>query len=45
MGYYLNRLDETVFMAVPKSLQTEFDIHYRLESCVWYYRAVLEFVP
>ena len=34
MGYPLNRLDEPVFMAVPKALQTEFGIHYRLESCV-----------
>ena len=34
MGYRLNRLDEPVFMAVPKPLQTEFGIHYRLESCV-----------
>ena len=33
MGYRLNRLDEPVFMAVPKPLQTEFGIHYRLESC------------
>ena len=33
-GYRLNRLDEPVFMAVPKSILTEFDIHYRLESCV-----------
>ena len=32
MGYRLNRLDETVFMVVPKPLLTEFDIHYRLES-------------
>ena len=34
MGYCLNRLDETVFMAVPKPLLNEFGIHYRLESCV-----------
>ena len=33
MGYRLNRLDEPVFMAVPKPMLTEFDIHYRLESC------------
>ena len=33
MGYRLNRLDEPVFMAVPKSMLTEFGIHYRLESC------------
>ena len=34
MGYRLNRLDEPVFMAVPKPMLTEFGIHYRLESCV-----------
>ena len=34
MGYRLNRLDEPVFMAVPKIMLTEFGIHYRLESCV-----------
>ena len=33
MGYSLNCLDETVFMAVPKPLLTEFGIHNRLESC------------
>ena len=33
MGYRLNRLDEPVFMAVPKPILTEFGIHYRLESC------------
>ena len=33
MGYRLNRLDEPVFMAGPKPMQTEFGIHYRLESC------------
>ena len=32
MGYRLNRLDEPVFMAVPKPTLTEFGIHYRLES-------------
>ena len=31
MGYRLNRLDEPVFMAVPKPMLTEFGIHYRLE--------------
>ena len=33
----MNRLDEPVFMAVPKPMLTEFGIHYRLESCenVW----------
>ena len=34
MGYRLNRLDELVFMAGPKPMQTEVGIHYRLESCV-----------
>ena len=33
MGYRLNRLDETVFMAVPKVMVIEFGIHYRLEGC------------
>ena len=33
MGYCLNRLDEAVFIAVPKPLLTEFGIHHRLESC------------
>ena len=33
MGYRLNRLNEPVLMAVPKPMQTEFDIHHRLESC------------
>ena len=33
MGYYLNRLDEPVFMAGPKPMLTEIGIHYRLESC------------
>ena len=33
MGYHLNRLDEPVFMAVPKPMLTEFGIHDRLESC------------
>ena len=33
MGYHLNRLDEPALMAVPKPMQTEFDIHHRLESC------------
>ena len=32
MQYRLNRLDEPVFMAVPKPMLTEFGIHYRLES-------------
>ena len=34
MGYRLNRLDEPVFMAGQKPMQTEFGIHQRLESCV-----------
>ena len=34
MGYSLNRLDETVLIAVSKPLLTEFGIHHRLESCV-----------
>ena len=33
VGYHLNRLDEPVFMAVSKPMQTEFGIHHRLESC------------
>ena len=33
MGYRLNRLDETVFMALTKPMLTEFGIHYRLETC------------
>ena len=33
MGYRLNRLDETIFMAVSKPMLTEFGIHYILESC------------
>ena len=36
MGYRLNRLDEPVFMAVPKPMLTELGIHYRLESCDWF---------
>ena len=32
----MNRLDEPVFMAVPKPMLTEFGIHYRLESCGHY---------
>ena len=34
MGYRLNRLDEPIFMAVSKPMQTEFGIHHRLESYV-----------
>ena len=33
MGCRFNRLDESVFMAVPKPILTEFGIYYRLESC------------
>ena len=33
MGYRLNRLDEPIFMAGPKPMQTEFGIRQRLESC------------
>ena len=33
MGYRLNRLDEPIFIAVPKPMLTEFGIHHRLESC------------
>ena len=34
VGYHFKRLDEPVFMAVSKPIQTEFGIHHRLESCV-----------
>ena len=30
MGYHLNRLDERVFMEVPKPMQTDLGIHHRL---------------
>ena len=33
MGYRLNRLDEPIFMAGPKSMRNECGIHLRLESC------------
>ena len=33
MGYHLNRLDEPVPMAVPKTMQTESGIDDGLESC------------
>ena len=33
MGYHLNCLDEPVLMAGPKSMQTEFGIPHKLESC------------
>ena len=29
----LNNLDEPIFMAVPKTMLTEFGIHFILESC------------
>ena len=35
MGYRLNRLDKPVLMAGAEPMQTEFDIHHRLESCDW----------
>ena len=37
MGYCLNRLDEPVFIAVPKPVLTEFGILYKLESCALFY--------
>ena len=37
MGYRLNRLDEPVFMAGPKPMQTEVCIHHRLESYAFAY--------
>ena len=36
MVYRLNRLDEPVLIAVSEPLLTEFGIHYRLESCVYF---------
>ena len=45
MGYRLNRLDEPVFMAVPKPMLTEFGIHYELESCVTHVDWALETGP
>ena len=33
MGCRLNRLNEPIFIAVPKPLLTEFGIHPRLDSC------------
>ena len=36
MGHCLNRRDEPVLMAVPEPMQTEIEIHPRLESCVLY---------
>ena len=43
MGYLLNRLDESVFIAVSKPLVTEFGIHHRLESCAKH-SAMLTFI-
>ena len=43
MGYRLNRLDEPEFMAVSKTLLTEFGIHHRLESCVLIFWLILTF--
>ena len=40
MGYRLNHIDEPIFMAVPKPMQTELDIHYRLESYVFTLRTI-----
>ena len=37
MGYRLNCLDVTVFMAALKPMLTEFGIHNRLESCALLY--------
>ena len=34
MGYCLDRLDEPVFVAVPKPMLTEFGINDGLEGCV-----------
>ena len=42
MGYHLNRLDEPIFMALPKPMLTEFSIHYILESCVQHKRKALK---
>ena len=38
----MNRLQEPVFMAVPKPKLTEFGIHNRLESCGLWFVAGLE---
>ena len=37
----MNRLDEPVFMALPKPMLSEFDIHHRLVSCGLYNTMVL----
>ena len=41
MGYRLNRFDKPVLMAVPKPMQTEYDIHHILESCGYLLQAQL----
>ena len=33
MGYRFNCLDEPAFVTVSKSMQNEFGIHHKLESC------------
>ena len=45
MGYRLNRLDEPIFMAVPKPMLTEFSIRYILESCEALLERVFYFEP
>ena len=40
MGCRLNRLDEPIFMVVPKPILTEFGIHPKLESCVELFHSV-----
>ena len=42
--YRLNRLNESVFMAVSKPLLTDFGIHYRLESCDLHFEFYLEWL-
>ena len=42
VGYNSNRLDEPVFLAGPKIMQTEFDIHHRLMSCDLYFTLILQ---
>ena len=37
MGYRLNRIDKSVFMAVSKPLLTEFGIYHKLESRVLFH--------
>ena len=45
MGYCLKRLDELVFIAVPKPMLTDFGIHHRLESCVQLQRSEVRVNP